>query len=403
VNTKAEPTTMPRKVIHVITRLDRGGSAQNTLLTALGHDRSRYDPLVVHGPAGRWTAQGGDAASGDNARRLEAAGIRAYRVAALTRELNPIKDLWALGQLIALFRRERPLLVHTHTSKAGVLGRLAAWMTRVPVIVHTPHGHVFYGHFNRLVSWFFLQIERLLARVTARLIALTEAERDDHLERGVGRRDRFAVIPSGIDVKRFKHVNGTIGQRPDGFACPADAVVIGSVGWLTPVKGHRYLIEALSKLKPSHPRLYVVIVGGGELRRTLTDLAAGLGVEDAVRLLGERDDVLECLADMDLFVMPSLNEGMGRALIEAMAAGRPVVATRVGGIPAIVKDRRNGLLVPPGDAASLGTAIAELIQRPAWAKGLGAAASDSVGSRFGVHAMVAAVESVYDAALHESV
>jgi len=397
-----QPIPMPRKVIHVITRLDRGGSAQNTLLTALGHDRSRYEPLVADGPPGRWTAQGGDVASAENARRLQEAGIRTYRVTALTRELNVMKDLMALAELIALFRRERPVIVHTHTSKAGVLGRLAAWLTGVPVIIHTPHGHVFYGHFGRFLSWFFLLIEWLLAKLTIRLIALTEAERDEHLERGVGRRDRFAVIPSGIDLRRFKNVAGTIGQRPDGFACPADAVVVGSIGWLTPVKGHRYLIEALSKLKPSHPRLYVVIVGGGELQGTLADLAAGLDVGDAVRLLGERDDVLECLAAMDLFVMPSLNEGMGRALIEAMAAGRPVVATRVGGIPAIVKDRRNGLLVPPGDASSLGAAIAELIQRPAWAKGLGAAASDSVGPRFGVTAMVAAVEGVYEAALHES-
>ena len=397
-----QPTMIPRKVIHVITRLDWGGSAQNTLLTALGHDRSRYDPLVADGPPGRWIAQGGAKASEENTRRLEGAGIGVHRVMALTRELNVIKDLRALGQLIALFRRERPVIVHTHTSKAGVLGRLAAWLTRVPVIIHTPHGHVFYGHFGRLRSWFFLQFERLLAKVTIRLIALTEAERDEHLERRVGRAGRFAVIPSGIDVKRFKSAAGAIGQRPDGFACPPDALLIGSVGWLTPVKGHRFLIEALSRLKPSHPRLHVVVVGGGELREDLAALASALGVGDSVRLLGERTDVLECLAAMDLFVLPSLNEGMGRALIEAMAAGRPVIATRVGGIPAIVKDRRNGLLVPPGDASSLVAAIAELIQRPAWAKGLGAAASESIGARFGVTAMVRAVEGVYDAALRES-
>src|SRR5206468_3876045 len=198
----------------------------------------------------------------------------------------------------------------------------AAWLAGVPVIVHTPHGHVFYGHFGRLVSWLFLQAERLLATCTSRMVALTEAERDEHLERGVGRNDHFAVIPSGIDLEQFKRVAGAVGRRPKGVDCPPDALVAGSVGWLTPIKGHR-----------------------------------------------------------------SLNEGMGRALVEAMAAARPVIATRVGGIPAFVKDRQNGLLVPPGDSTALAAAIAELLSRPDWAKELGAAASQSIGARFGIPAM----------------
>jgi glycosyltransferase involved in cell wall biosynthesis len=177
--------------------------------------------------------------------------------------------------------------------------------------------------------------------------------------------------------------------------------VAGSVGWLTPVKGHRVLIEAVARLKPGWPRLHVVIVGSGELRESLTTLAAEHGMADSVRLLGERADVPECLAAMDLFVLPSLNEGMGRALVEAMAAGRPVIATRVGGIPAIVQDRYNGLLVPPGDPVALAFAIEELLRRPDWAKELGAAARESIGERFGIASMIRAVEAVYERALHD--
>ena len=390
---------MPYKVIHVITRLDRGGSAQNTLLTTIGHDRSCFDPMVVAGLPGQWDAQGGDAATEENCRYLEKAGVRWHLLPTLTREVNLIKDCATLWRLVVLFRQERPPIVHTHTSKAGVLGRLAAWLARVPVVIHTPHGHVFYGHFGPFTSWIFLQVERLLAAGTTCMIALTEAERGDHLLRCVGRADRFAVVPSGIDLPRFRRLVGVIGPRPEQYGCPPDALVVGSVGWLTPVKGYRFLIEAFARIKPSHPRLRLVIVGSGELRDKLAALAARQGVGDSVRLLGERTDVPHCLAAMDLFVMPSLNEGMGRALIEAMAAGRPVIATKVGGIPAIIEHQRTGLLVPPGDATALAAAMAELLRRPAWAKELGAAASESIGAKFGVPQMVQAVEAVYHEAL----
>jgi len=388
-----------RKVVHVITRLDRGGSAQNTLLTALGHDRTRFEPVVVAGRAGRWDDQGGDQATDECRRRLESAGIRCLLIPTLTREIHPFKDLATLRALIGLLRRERPTIVHTHTSKAGVLGRLAARIAGVPVVIHTPHGHVFYGHFACAASWLFLQIERVLARITTHMIALTEAERDDHLVRRVGRPDYFSVVPSGIDVDRFRRVAGLFGRRPPELECPPDAIVAGSVGWLTNVKGHRFLIEALARLKPFHPRLHVLIVGSGTLRDEYAALAKRLGVAEAVHLVGERQDVPDCLASMDLFILPSLNEGMGRALVEAMAAGRPVIATRVGGVPAVVEDRRTGILLPPGDVSALAAAIDDLLRRPDFAKALGDAASESIGSRFGVQAMVRAVEEVYERAL----
>ncbi len=385
----------------MITRLDHGGSAQNTMLTVLGHDRARFDPLVVAGEAGRWDAQGGAKATEENCRRLREGGVRCDVVPTLTREVNPMKDLRTLWWLLRFLRRERPVIVHTHTSKAGILGRLAAWLTGVPVVVHTPHGHVYYGHFGQVLSWLFLQTERLLARWTSQMIALTESERDEHLTRGVGRANHFAVVPSGIDLERFRQVAGVIGRYPRGLDCPLDAIVVGSVGWLTQVKGHRFLIEALARLKPLHPRLYAVIVGSGRLRDELAALAADRGVKDSVVFLGERTDVPDCLAAMDIFVLPSLNEGMGRALVEAMAAGRPVIATRVGGVPAVVEDRRTGLLVPPGDSAALATAIDELLRRPDWAKELGAAAQQSIGDRFSATAMVQTIEAIYAEALCE--
>ena len=392
-------STGTRKVIHVITRLDYGGSAQNTMLTALGHDRAKFEPFVVAGYPGRWDAQGGKAATEENCRRLEKAGVRWMMLPALTREVHPLKDAQALCQLIRLFRQEQPALVHTHTSKAGVLGRMAAWFARVPVIVHTPHGHVFYGHFSPFRSWLFLQIERVLSAFTDRLIALTEAERQDHLDRSVGKADRFSVVPSGIDRERFGRVKVQGKQQPDWFGCPPEALVIGSVGWLTDIKGHTYLIEAVAKLKQDFPSLHLVIIGSGDRHDALLQQAQLAGLRDVVHFLGHRDDIESCLAGMDVFVLPSLNEGMGRALIEAMAAGLPVIASHVGGIPAVISHERTGLLVPPGDAGALADALRRLLDRPEWAAQLGEAASRSVDSRYGSVSMVHAIESIFAEAL----
>ncbi len=389
----------PFKVMHIITRLDRGGSAQNTLLTALGHDRSRFEAVVVAGRPGDRDAQGGMPATEENCRRLEKAGVRWHLIPSLRRPLNPMRDLQALWSLIRVIRREQPDIVHTHTSKAGMLGRLAAWLAGVRVIVHTPHGHVFYGHFGRAASGVFRLLERALAARTTRLIALTEAERDEHLVCSVGRPGQFAVIPSGVDLARFQAVAGTAHRRLAGVDLPAAAVVVGSVGWLTPVKGHRYLVEALGRLKPRYPSVYGLIVGSGALLDDLKALAAAHGLADSVRFVGLRHDVVDCLAAMDVFVLPSLNEGMGRALVEAMAAGRPVVASRVGGVPTLIEHRRNGLLVPPGDAEALAAALDELISKPDWARTLGAAARAGIGERFSADDMVKAVDAVYAKAL----
>jgi glycosyltransferase involved in cell wall biosynthesis len=388
-----------RKVIHVITRLDYGGSAQNTMLTALGHDRAQFEPLVVAGYPGYWDAQGGQAATEENCRRLEKAAVRWMLLPSLTREVHLLKDMQALWQLIRLFRQEQPALVHTHTSKAGVLGRVAAWLAGVPVIVHTPHGHVFYGHFGPFRSWLFLQIERVLSALTDRLIALTDAERQEHLDRSVGKADRFAVVPSGIDRERFGRARVQGKHQPDWFGCPPDSLVVGSVGWLTDIKGHEYLIEAVAKVKQDFPALHLVIIGSGDRHDTLLQQAELAGLREAVHLLGHRDDIEACLAGMDLFVLPSLNEGMGRALIEAMVAGLPVIASRVGGIPSVISHERTGLLVPPGDAGALADALRRLLDRPEWATQLGVAASRSVDSRYGSVSMVHAIESIFAEAL----
>ncbi len=384
-----------RKVVHIITRLDHGGSARNTMLTVLGHDRTQFEPVVVTGQAESWNAQGGLTAIMENLRFLDKEAIRYHLVPSLVRHLSPKGDLAALWNLVVLLRQEQPDIVHTHTSKAGVLGRLAAWITAVPKIVHTPHGHVFYGHFGSIRSWIFLQIERALAWITDELIALTPVERTEHLERGIGVSDRFAVIPSGIDIDRFKRARIGGKVMPEWFDCPSDATVIGSVGWLTDIKGHRFLVDAVARLKQEHPHLHLVILGSGDQHDALLRQASQAGITQALHLVGHREDVDCALAGMNCFVLPSLNEGMGRALIEAMAAGLPVIASRTGGIPALIEDEKNGLLVPPGDSLALAVALRRILSDPAWASTLGQQAMLSIGTDYGVPAMIRAVELIY--------
>ncbi|MDF0667323.1 MAG: glycosyltransferase family 4 protein [Nitrospira sp.] len=384
-----------RKVVHIITRLDHGGSARNTMLTVLGHDRTQFEPVMVTGQAESWNAQGGLIAIMENLRFLDKEAIRYHLVPSLVRRISPKGDLAALWKLVALLRQEQPDIVHTHTSKAGVLGRLAAWITGVPKIVHTPHGHVFYGHFGSIRSWIFLQIERGLAWITDELIALTPVERTEHLERGVGLPDRFAVIPSGIDIDRFKQARTAGKVMPEWFDCPPDATVIGSVGWLTGIKGHRFLVDAVAQLKQEHPHLHLVILGSGDQHDALLRQAGQAGITQALHLVGRREDVELALAGMDCFVLPSLNEGMGRALIEAMAAGLPVIASRTGGIPALIEDEKNGLLVPPGDSLALAVALRRILFDPTWARTLGQQAMLSIGTDYGVPAMIRAIELIY--------
>ncbi len=386
---------MVRKVVHIITRLDRGGSARNTMLTVLGHNRMEFEPVMITGEAGTWDAQGGIAATVDNLRHLEKESIRYHTVPSLVRQFSPLSDLTALLKLVTILQKEHPDIVHTHTSKAGVLGRLAAWMAGVPVTIHTPHGHVFYGHFNSLGSWCCVQIERALAWITDRLIGLTAAEKREHLERGVGRAERFAVIPSGIDLDRFHTAQRRRKTVPEWFECPPTATIVGSVGWLTAIKGHRFLVEAIALLKDEHPHLHLVIVGSGEQHQALLNQAKASGISDQVHLVGHREDVEACLAGMDCFVLPSLNEGMGRALIEAMAAGLPVIASRVGGIPALIEDGKNGLLVPSGQSSALAGAVGRVLRDADWARELGSRAMHSIGVGYGIPSMIQAIEALY--------
>ncbi len=350
------------RVLHIITRFDKGGSAENTYLTLIGLSRAGYDLVLVTGPSD--DSQSGERereAVRTNLERAERAGIRIVRIRGLVRNMKLGGDLSAFLELLRVVRVEKPRIVHTHTSKAGILGRWAAWLCRVPVIVHTPHGHVFWGYFGPLETKLYVTLEKITARITDRIIALTGQERDDHLRFRVAPPEKFVTIHSGVDLSRFDAALYDRSKIRIELDIPPGDLVVGTAGRLTPVKGHVHLIAAAAKILAVHPDTTFVLLGDGELKGRLIEQAEALGLAGKVRFPGWRPDVAAVMSAFDVFALPSLNEGMGRVLVEAMALSRPVVASRTGGITDLVEDGRNGLLVPPGDAGALADAILRLL------------------------------------------
>ena len=341
------------RIAHIITRLDPGGSTESTLLMAAAFGPPNFESWIIHGPS-----RTGPAAA-DAAATL--AAVRFAEIPALRREVAPFADARALLALYRLLRRGGFDIVQTHTSKAGFLGRTAARLARVPRILHTPHGHVFHGYFGPAATRAFIALERWAARFTERIITLTDAEATQHLALGIGRPGQFVTIPSGVDLARVRRAAAVARPLRAGLGLEADALLIGVASRLAPVKGLTHLVEAMPEILRRCPRAHLLIAGHGEERPALEAQAASLGVADRVRFLGFREDVEAVIAALDVFALPSLNEGMGRVLIAAMALGVPVVATRVGGVPDVVEDGRQGLLVPPADPAALAEAIAAIL------------------------------------------
>lgn len=370
-------------ILHVITRLDRGGSADVVLDLAR---MLKEDGFRVGIAVGK-TVDPQEDIDAYSARY----GIPVFSVPSLVREISPAKDIAAVCEVRLVIRRFGPDIVHTHTSKAGIVGRIAARLTGRPRIVHTPHGHVFYGYFDPFTTRAFILAERLAAYITDRIVTLTGAGRDDHLHFGIGTPDKYRVIPSGIDIGRFKGGDGSCVRAEIGSG---SAPVIGWAGRLVPVKDCKTFLRAMAIVLKDHPDVYVVVAGDGEERESLVRLAEELGISVRVRFIGDRRDMPSVLASFDVFVLSSVNEGFGRVIIEAMAAGAPVVSTAVGGTPEVIDDGVNGMLVPPGDPVKLAAAVRRVLVEPGLADRL-RIQSRLTMDRYTTRFMVDAYEEIY--------
>lgn len=359
------------RVLHMITRMDVGGSSDDTLILVTRMPRPEFDSTLLSGPTN-------DPVPG-LAESLARAAVPWIQVPYLQRPMSVPRDLMALRDLQRRIRALRPDIVHTHSSKAGFVGRLAARMAGVPRIFYTPHGHVFHSYYGPPITRMFIALERFAARFTERIVVLTDAEAEQHLAVGVGRRGQFVKIPSGVDLTavRAEAAGGSRVRQELGLS--RETPVVGSVARLVPVKGLRYLVAAMPEILHRCPETHLVLAGDGDQRSGLEGLARELVVSDRVHFLGFRRDAAAVTAALNVFVLPSLNEGLGRVLVTAMALGVPIVATKVGGVPEVVEDGRQGLLVPSADPQALGRAVTTLLTDRQCAASLGMGGRDRAG------------------------
>jgi len=301
----------------------------------------------------------------------------------------------ALTQLYRLMRQVRPHIVHTHTAKAGLLGRLAGRFAGVPVIVHTFHGHILDGYFSPLKTRVVLAAERVLARFTDRIVSVSDAVRRELLAKRIGRPESHTVVPLGLDLEPFLGADGYRGILRGELGLGAGDLIVGIVARLVPIKRHDVFLEAARRVAEKVANCHFLVVGNGERRSELEDRVRQLGLGQRVRFLGWRADLPIIYGDLDVVVLSSRNEGLPVSLIEAMAAARPVVATRVGGVPDLVEDRVTGLLVPPGEPEALAEAIVALLGDSDRRRVMGEAGRKRVHPAFSAERLVQDMDRLY--------
>jgi len=301
---------------------------------------------------------------------LRQSNIGIVNLKVIWRDINPPRDLWGLICLTNFLKRENYHLVHTHTSKAGFIGRFAAWLAHVPIIVHTVHGFAFHEQSSILSLKFYASLERLAAQWCDLLVTVSEFHRDWALNLRIGDPQKVIAIPNGLNEARLKPTRSRKIIKAE-LGVKEKEILILSIGRLATQKGFEYLVKAVPFLKKKQiPPFHIIIVGEGPLRGKLELLIKHLNVEREVRLLGFREDIGDLLNASDLIVLPSLWEGLSIALLEAMAASKPIVTTSIGSNVEVTRNGEAALLVPPKDPLVLSEAILYLIENPSVARKL---------------------------------
>ena len=382
---------MSLTILHVIARLNVGGAALHVLQLAREQQRRGHDVLVVAGTL----------ASGEESMEYVAdeLGVRVHRVPVLQRELSPRADGAAILALRRIMRERQLDVLHTHTAKAGATGRLAALVAgsaRPRAIIHTYHGHVLSGYFSRRWERVFRLIERVLSHAAGRLVAVSDEVRDDLVGFGVAPARRFAVVPYGFDLPAWSDADDEARRRLRAEVGAEDArFVIGWAGRLTAIKRPLDLVRTLRAVLDREVEALLVLVGDGEDRAAVEALAADLGVADRCRFVGFQKSIRGWYAAFDALLLTSANEGTPVVAIEALAAGRPVVATRAGGTGTVVVDGETGYLEAIGDVDSLAERLAALAQDPELRERMGRRGGEDVRARFTVERMADEIEAVY--------
>jgi glycosyltransferase involved in cell wall biosynthesis len=389
------------RVLRIIARLNVGGPARHVALLNAGLDARGHQTLLLYGALDE-----GEASMEAAAR---AAGIAMAQEPSLGRAVSAASDAAAFRAVLRHMFRFQPDVVHTHTAKAGTLGRSAALVYNITrrrrgkaLVVHTFHGHVFEGYFSPLTSRLVQATERALARITDRIIAISPRQRHDIVDRfHIAPASKTWVVPLGLDLDALLTLSPGGPDLRAAIGAAADDIVVGYAGRLVPVKDLPTLLRAFASAWRAVPSLRLVLGGDGPLREELTALASALGVASRVQFLGWIEDLPRFYATLDLFALSSINEGTPVAVIEAMAAGRAVAATNVGGVPDVVEPGTTGMLVPSGDVNALAAALIDLASDRSRRQDLGKEGRRRAAARYSHLRLVDDIETLYVKALRE--
>lgn len=385
------------KVIRIIARLNIGGpSIHAILLTSELNASGTHKDILLCGKVSE--------SEGDMAYLAENKKVEPLIIPELGREISLGKDARAFLKLYSIMRKERPEIVHTHTAKAGTLGRLAAILAGVPIKIHTFHGHIFDGYFSPLKAGVFVFIERFLAIFTDRVIVVSEAvKRDITNKLKVTREGKCSVISLGFELDKFLNCGTLRGDFRKRLGISDKTILVGIVGRLVPIKNHKMFLDAAALVVKQNRGIDIkfIIIGDGECKAGIEERVKSAGLEKKVILTGWVKDLESVYADLDIVTLTSLNEGTPVSIIEAMASARAVVSTEVGGVSDLIKDGSNGLLVKSGGVSDLAAKWMMLSASEKMRNELGAAGREFVRERYSKSRLIRDMVDLYRGCLNE--
>ena len=380
------------RVLHIITRLILGGAQENTLHTVMGQ---QGDPDFTVALA----VGVDDGAEGSLIERAVEAGVDLAIVPSLVRPISPIRDLRALWKLYRLIKRGRYDIVHTHSSKAGILGRVAARLAGVPIVVHTLHSLVFHEYQSAWKNHAYIVLKRLCAPLTDVFISVNDKTTEGALQAGIGRSDQFITIYSGIELGRFVESGRglSVEAAKQRLGIAADVPVVGKVARLFPLKGHEQFLEVAARIAKERADVHFVFVGDGPLRQQLEQRAKSLGIGPRTLFVGRvnPEDVPSHMQAMDVVAHTSLREGIARVLPQAGAVGKPVVTFALDGAPEVIRDGVSGYLIPPMDIHAFAERVISLLDDPQRRREFGEAGRRYALDNFRVEMMIEKINAVY--------
>lgn len=385
------------KIVHIITRMIIGGAQENTLFNCLDLATDFGDQVtLITGPT--------EGPEGKLLQRLsesQRSRINVETVPSLCREIHPWNDPNAYRQLKRLLHRLQPDVVHTHSAKAGILGRLAAWKRKVPAVVHTVHGAPFYEYQNRAAYWSYRWCEWYAAKHCHHLISVADAMTDLMVKANVASPDKFTTIYSGMDVQPYLNATQLRQESRQKLGFSPQDIVVGKIARLAPLKGHEYLLAAAPKLIQQNPNIRFLLVGNGSLTEQIQQQIRAAGLQDHFVLTGLVDpaEVPEMVAAMDLVVHTSLREGLARVLPQSLLAGLPVVSFDIDGAREVCISNETGWLIPAKDQLILTEKILDLANDPEKRQRMGRAGQLRFQEQFDHHFMTRRIREVYQQVL----